>query len=161
MVYGSGFAKSLIDGFLASPDDYFHRSVIYALMASTDPNLLKGFFDLSLSPQMNISDIRYIFTAASNEPLARKQLWDWYQAHYSPLSKRLSNKTMLIVPDLFAAACSSAMKSDLDAFMAPRTKFIPGLAHVLTLAGQRIDQCISFRDSKARAFRRALLFASR
>jgi alanyl aminopeptidase len=161
MVYGSGFAKSLINGFQASPDDYFHRSVIYALMGSTDPNLLKGFFDLSLSPQMNVSDIRYLFTDASSEPVAREQLWDWYRAHYRSLVIRISNTGMLIVPALFRTACSSAMKTQLDEFMGPRTKLIPGLSHELTLAGQRIDQCISVRDSKGRSFRRALLAASR
>ncbi len=161
MVYGSGFAKSLIDGFQASPDDYFHRSVIYALMGSTDPNLLKGFFDLSLSPQMDVGDIRYLFTDASNEPVARAQLWDWYKAHYPSLAIRISSKGMLIVPDLFRMACSSDMKTQLDEFMGPRTKFIPGLSHKLALAGQRIDQCISLRESRARSIRAALLAASR
>ncbi|MGC8534785.1 MAG: M1 family metallopeptidase [Rhizomicrobium sp.] len=161
MVYGSAFANSLINGFLASPDDYFHRSVIYALMGSTDPNLLKGFFDLSLSPQMNTSDIRYLFTDASNQPVARAQLWSWYEGHYQSLVTRISGEGMLVVPSLFSNACSSDLKAQLADFLGPRAKTIPGLAHALTLAEQRIDQCISLRESKGRAIREALLAAAR
>ena len=161
MVYGSDFAKPLINGFLASPDDYFHRSVIYALMGSTDPNLLKGFFDISLSPQMNISDIRYLFHDARNEPIARAQLWSWYKAHFQSLVTRVSSEGMLVVPDLFSNACSSKLKTQLADFLGPRAKAIPGLARELTLTEQRIDQCISLRESKGRAIRAALLAAAR
>ncbi len=161
MVYGSEFAKSLIDGFLASPDDYFHRSVIYAVMGSTDPNLLKGFFDISLSSPMNFSDIRYLFTDARNEPVARTQLWSWYETHYQSLATRMSGESMLVVPELFGKTCSSAMKAQLTDFLGPRAKAVPGLARQLMLTEERIDQCISLRESRGRAIRAALLAVGR
>ncbi|MDE2465578.1 MAG: hypothetical protein KGO02_17965, partial [Alphaproteobacteria bacterium] len=113
------------------------------------------------TPRMNAGDVGYLFRYAGTEPLARAQLWDWYMAHYRPLAARISSEGMLVVPSLFDEACSSAARKQLADFFIPRLKTIPGLSRTLALTEQRIDQCISLRDSKGTSIRAALLAAGR
>ena len=50
-----------MDAYENSRNDYFHRSVLYAVAGAEDTDFLDSVFDMTLTPKMHIGDIRYLY----------------------------------------------------------------------------------------------------
>jgi len=92
----------------------------------------------------------------SEEPTAAATLWNWYKANFKVLLARLSRDGMRRAPSTLQFACDEPARNDLDAFFAPKTGYLTGTARALSLAEQRIDRCIVFRQAKASEIAAAL-----
>ena len=154
---GTTFGRRLVEAYRASDDGNFHREAVYALAGSTDTTFLDGVFDMALTPQMRIGDIRYFYYYMAMEPVARAALWRWLQANYDALLKRVTAEEMPRAAGLFTHVCDAHLRDKAEGFFRPKEKTVPGLKRRLDLARERIDRCIAFKDAKAKAVRAALL----
>jgi alanyl aminopeptidase len=153
---GTPFAERLLTTFLASRDENFRRSILYALSGSEDAAFLKKFFDVALTPQMRVGELRYIFAYPEVEPGALPVLWSWFKANYDGLVRRVSLFGMSRSPTIGDEMCTPEMKADFDAFFEPKLKSLPGADRRFALANERIDRCLAFKLAKGTELEAAL-----
>ena len=153
---GMTFAAPLLKTFVASKDEYFRRSIIYALAGSNDPAVLEMLLALILSPDMRVGEIGYVYTGMQGEPVGRAVLWHWFGENYTRLLGRLSPAGMQRTPGIAGEACDVAARDELDAFFRPKIAQLPGTPRTLALAEEQIDRCIAFRAAKGEEIRAAL-----
>lgn len=153
---GTAFGDELLKAYLASRDDYFHRSVLYAVAGANDTSFLDRVFGMALTPKMHIGDVRYFYAYMGPEPVARGALWAWLKANYGALLKRVSKEEIGRAAGILSDACDKDARADAEAFFRPKVKDVPGLARRLNLTEENIDRCIAFRDAKAKEIQAAL-----
>lgn len=158
---GADFGRPLMQAYETSKNDYFHRSVLYAVAGSDDPAFLDSVFDMMLTPKIHIGDIRYFYAYMGAEPAARTALWAWYKKNYDALHKRVSDEEIPRSINMFSDVCDGDTRKDMEDFFQPKVAAIPGLKRPLALAEEHIDRCIAFRDAKGKAVRTALAEAGK
>ncbi len=158
---GADFGDSLLQAYRTSKDDYFHRNVLYAVAASDDPKFLDSVFDMALTPQMRIGDIRFLYAYMGREPAARAAFWSWYKAHYDALLKRVTAEEMPPAVSLLAKACDPDLRDEAEIFFRSKVDAVPGLKRRLDLAEEDIDRCIAFKQAEGRDVRAALVETAR
>ncbi|HSM95352.1 MAG TPA: M1 family metallopeptidase [Rhizomicrobium sp.] len=145
---GAPFADSVMDAMQKSQDEYFNRSAIYAVAGSNDEATLRKLLDMSLTPAIRTGDVRYVFRYLQGEAKGRDVAWAWFKSNYDALLKRLSPDGMSAMPDILKFACDPAAKTDLAAFLGPKTAQLTGTPRTLKENEDRIDRCIAFRQAK-------------
>jgi alanyl aminopeptidase len=153
---GAEFGTPLLQAYRTSKNDYFHSSVLYAVAGAEDADFLDSVFDMALTPQMHIGDIRYLYYYMGNEPVARAALWRWYQAHYDALLQRVTAEEMPRAIGLFSEVCDAGLRDEAERFFRPKVKALPGLKRRLALSRETINRCLAFKDAKGRDLRAAL-----
>jgi len=153
---GAPFAAALVKTFVASKDEYFRRSIIYALSGSSDPAVLEKLLALILSPDMRVGEIGYVFTGMQGEPVGRAVLWRWFNENYPRLVARLSPAGMQRTPGIAGEACDTSSRAALEAFFRPKVATLPGTPRTLALAEEQIARCIALRAAKASELAAAL-----
>jgi alanyl aminopeptidase len=149
MSQGAPFVDKLIGAMKASDDEYFVQSVIYAVAGSIDPASLKKMLDLSLTPDMRIGDMRYVWRYFEEEAAARPILWDWFKSNFDALKTRLSAQGFSGGPSILRYGCDENAKTELDAFFGPKTSELEGTVRTLKQNDDRIDRCVAFKQAKA------------
>jgi alanyl aminopeptidase len=158
---GTVFSDKLLQAFVASKDEYFRRSVIYAVAGSSDPAVLKQLLALALSPQMRTGELSYVYTGMQADPASRAVLWEWFTGNYDALLARLSPSGMLRTPGILGEACDGVTRAQGDYFFRPKIASLPGTPRTLALAEEQIDRCVAFRDTKGAEIRDALRQSAR
>jgi alanyl aminopeptidase len=148
MAEGAPFASAEFDALQKSDDEYFIQSVIYALAGSQDEATLRKLLDMTLTPDIRIGDVRYVFRYLQDEPKGRDVAWAWFKANYNGVLKRLSTYGLSSAPDILENACDANSKADLTAFFGPKTSQLTGTPRTLKENQDRIDRCVALKQAK-------------
>jgi len=148
MAEGAPFASAEFDALQKSDDEYFIQSVIYALAGSQDDSTLRKLLDMTLTPDIRIGDVRYVFRYLQDEPKGRDVAWAWFKANYNGVLKRLSTYGLSSAPGILENACDASSKADLTAFFGPKTSQLTGTPRTLKENQDRIDRCVALKQAK-------------
>ncbi|GAA6002057.1 hypothetical protein JCM10207_003055 [Rhodosporidiobolus poonsookiae] len=117
-----------------------------ALCSAEDPVLLQRTFDMLLSPDVKTQDIHFFLRKLSENYAARRKLWEWVQAKYDELMRRLAGNTL--VPAMLKAALSTlSSPADADAI---ESFFAAKDAKERAMWGQAVDQAVDTVRSRAK-----------
>ncbi|HTQ14979.1 MAG TPA: M1 family metallopeptidase [Rhizomicrobium sp.] len=145
---GAPFVDQLLAALKTSGDEYFAKSVIYAVAGADDEASLDKLLALSLTDAIRIGDLRYVIRDLQREDAGRKALWTWFKANFDAIENRVSAEGMAFAPGIFAYACDAASKDEMDGYFGPKTGDLQGLAQSLRQNDDRIDRCIAFKAAK-------------
>jgi cytosol alanyl aminopeptidase len=143
---GAPFSKQLLDTLKKSDDEFFIKSVIFAVAGADDAESLNGL--LAATPSIRIGDLRYVFRGLLREEKGQPVLWAWFKANFAAIEARVSAQGLGEGPGLFTYGCDAAAKSELDGFFGPKTGELQGSARTLKENDDRIDRCIAFKQAK-------------
>jgi alanyl aminopeptidase len=153
---GAPFAGQLLDALQKSQDEYFSKSLIYAVAGSQDQASIDRLLALALTPAIRAGDLRYVFRGLQREEKGRAEMWTWFKANFAAMEKRVSAEGLSSAPDLLAYGCDSATRADLDGFFGPKTGELQGTPRTLKEDDERIDRCIAFKQAKGAEISAAL-----
>jgi alanyl aminopeptidase len=151
---GAPFSRQLLDTLKKSDDEFFTKSVIFAVAGADDADSLNGL--LAATPSIRIGDLRYVFRGLLREEKGQPVLWAWFKSNFSAIEARVSAQGLGEGPGLFAYGCDAAARAELDGFFGPRTGELQGTARTLKENDDRIDRCIAFRQAKGAEIAAAL-----
>jgi hypothetical protein len=149
LVTQPGFGKDVIALFKKVSDENMQRAIIAAASASEDKAFLRGFLDMSLTPQMRVGALIYFYQFWPREPVARDTMWAWFKEKYDAVLKRSSKRGMTRTPGILSTACDEASRDDLQSFLGPHVGDLEGLTRPLALASEQIGDCIAFKQGKS------------
>ena len=153
---GTPFSDQLLAALQKSDDEYFIKSVIYAVSGAEDQASLDKLLALSLTPAIRTGDMRYVWRYMSVEDTGRGALWTWFKANFAALEKRVSSQGLSGAPEILKFGCDAQIKTDLDAFFGPKTGQLEGTPRTLKENDDRIDRCITFKAAKGAEIEAAL-----
>jgi alanyl aminopeptidase len=133
-------AKTLEDRVLA----------IRAMGTFDDPVLLRKALDLSLTEELKLSELRYLFGAAVEHRVARPVLYAWEKENWAKLRVRLPGsfgRGMLI--EVAAAMCAPAERDDARDFFVAATRGLEGVKRHLDEVLESAGLCIALREHGA------------
>jgi alanyl aminopeptidase len=156
MSEGAPFSDQLLSALQKSDDEYFIKSVIYAVAGAQDEASLTKLLNLTLTPAVRTGDLRYPLRYMQGETAGRPVLWTWFKANFEAMEKRVSAQGLGSAPDIQKFGCDAAAKSDLDAFFLPKTGELQGTPRTLKENDDRIDRCVAFKQAKGAEIAAAL-----
>ena len=123
---------------------------IRAMGTFDDPVLLRKALDLTLTDEIKLSELRYLFGSAAQHRVARPVLYAWEKENWSKLRARLPGSfggALLI--DVAATMCTAADRDDARAFFVPATREMEGVKRRLDEALETAGLCIALREHGA------------
>ncbi|MGH6873348.1 MAG: M1 family metallopeptidase, partial [Rhizomicrobium sp.] len=153
---GAPFADRLLESLKTSGDEYYAKTVIYAVAGADDDASLGRLLALALTDTIRIGDLRYVVRDLQRESEGRKVLWAWFKANFDAIKGRVSDQGMAFAPGIFTYACDAAAKQEMDGYFAPKVGALEGLAQNLKQNDDRIDRCMAFKASKGAEINAAL-----
>jgi alanyl aminopeptidase len=123
---------------------------IHALGTFDDPALLRKAFDLTLTDELKLSELGYLFGSAIGHRVAWPVLYAWEKKNWDKLSARLPGslgRGMLI--QVAGTMCTSAERDDARDFFVAATKGIEGVKRQLDEALESAGFCIALREHGA------------
>jgi cytosol alanyl aminopeptidase len=131
-----------------TPED--RALAIRAMGTFDEPSLLRKAFDLALTDEIKLSDLRYLFGSAVAHRRARPVLYAWEQENWAKLHERLPGsfgRGMLV--DVVGTICTRAARDDAQAFFVPKARSIEGIKRHLDQALESAGLCIALREHGA------------
>jgi alanyl aminopeptidase len=155
MADGAPFADQLLDALKKSDDEFFSKSVIYAVAGAEDDATIDKLLAMSLI-DIRIGDVRYVFRDLQREEKGQAALWAWFKANFAAVEARVSPEGLSSAPGIFAYGCDAGARAELDGFFGPRTGELQGTPRTLKQNDERIDRCIAFKQAKGSEIAAAL-----
>jgi aminopeptidase N len=123
---------------------------IRAMGTFDDPALLRTAFDVALTDELKLSELRYLFGSALGHRVARPVLYAWEKENWVKLSARLPGsfgRGMLI--DVASDMCTPSERDDARDFFLPRAQGVEGVKRRLDEALESAGLCIALHDHGA------------
>jgi cytosol alanyl aminopeptidase len=123
---------------------------IRAMGTFDDPALLRKAFELALTDEIKLSELRYLFGSALGHRVARPVLYAWEKENWDKLRARLPGSFgvgMLI--DVASTMCTHAARDDARDFFVPRTRGIEGTKRHLDEALEQAGLCVALHEHGA------------
>jgi alanyl aminopeptidase len=140
------FADTLLLSFRTTDSENERRDIVYAFAGSDDPATINKL--LALSPSMRRGELRYLNEFLRDEPVGALTYWKWMKSNFDMMAKRLSIRGMAGATQILLSACDAGLKSDADAFFAPKLDAVSGARRRLAHTDEMIARCIAFRQAK-------------
>jgi alanyl aminopeptidase len=153
---GPAFSDAVFTAFTKTDDEDFRRAMISAASISEDRAFLDRVTAYALTPKLRVGDMFYVQRYFEQEPAARAALWNWLKTNFAAIEKRESPDGMSDVSNVMQDACSADAKTDLHAFVAPKTKELTGSERPLAENEERIDLCMALKQAKGAEIEAAL-----
>jgi cytosol alanyl aminopeptidase len=121
--------------------------LLAALGATHDEKLGERARDYGLTPDVQIGELRSIYSANGDEPENRDALWRWFQGHFDALRVRLPPFAQGYLPYMVAGGrCSAPQAAEVQAFFAPHIKDLIGGERNLAQVLESTNQCAALRE---------------
>lgn len=150
----AAFTDQVLDAMKKSDDEFFIKSVIYAVSGSDDEAAIGKL--LAATPSIRTGDLRYVMRDLWRESKGQAVLVAWVKANFATLEARVSAQGLGGIPEMYGIGCDAAAKSDLDGFFGAKTGELEGSARVVKENDNRIDRCIAFKAAKGDEINAAL-----
>jgi aminopeptidase N len=122
-------------------------NVIRAMGSFEDAAVLRKALDLTLTDELRLSELRYIFGAAVQSRAARPVLFAWEKGNWDGLLKRIPGafgRASLVA--VAGSACTREEREQAEAFFVPATKGLEGVKRPLDEKLEHAGLCVALRD---------------
>lgn len=120
-------------------------SVVRALAAFRDPQLLGRSYDLLLQGTLRAQDYNVLPRTAARDPATQTAYWSWYVKHESELIRLLGTRISASLPWVVAGSCSQAELESARAHFAQPERLGPGARQNLEQALETASRCLELR----------------
>ncbi|MBL6852729.1 MAG: ERAP1-like C-terminal domain-containing protein [Alphaproteobacteria bacterium] len=148
------YADTLLASYKTSDSESERRDIVYAFAGSDDPAVIKRL--LALAPTMRRGELRYLNEYLRDEPVGAATYWNWMKSNFDMMAKRLSIRGMAGAAQILQNGCDAGIKSDVDAFFAPKLEAVSGARRRLAHTDEMIERCVAFRRAKGTEVSQAL-----
>jgi hypothetical protein len=121
---------------------------IRAMGSFDDEVVLRKALNLTLTDELNLSEVGYVFGAA-NHRAARTVLYAWEKENWDKLRARLPGSLGRGLVGLAGAMCSSGDRDDARAFFVSGTQGMEGVKRLLDEALETAGLCAALREHGA------------
>jgi aminopeptidase N len=112
-----------------------------------DPASLRQALDVTLTGELKLSELRYVFGGAARRREAADVLYGWEKEHWSELRARLTGSLARgPIIDVVGGICSQERLDEAKAFFSPKADEVPGARRPLDEAIEGAGLCIALRD---------------
>jgi aminopeptidase 2 len=125
-------------------------NVIRAMGSFEDAAVLRKALDLTLTDELRLSELRYLFGAAVQSRVARPVLFAWEKENWDHLLKRIPGsfgRASLVA--VAGTACTRAERDQAEAFFVPATKGLEGVKRPLDEKLEQAGLCVALREHSA------------
>jgi aminopeptidase N len=123
---------------------------IRAMGTFDDPALLRKAFDIALTDELKISELRYLFGSALGHRAAWPTLYAWEKENWNKLRTRLPGSLRRgTLIDVAGTMCTRAGLDDARNFFVPATREVEGVKRRLDEALESAGLCIALREHGA------------
>jgi hypothetical protein len=91
-------------------------------------------------------DAVFIYTGMLQNPVARKQGWNFIREHWQQLEEKLGENSIRWVVETTGSFCDSASRQQVQTFFAEHK--VPSAARAVQNALERIDYCTDLRTQQ-------------
>ena len=151
-------ADAFIAKFEATNQENIRREIVYAFAGAEDPKAIAKMLMLARD-RIRTGELRYLTEYMNEEPVARRMLWQFVNAHFADLQKRLSPRGMGRMATVLSTACDSGARGEAEDFLQARLGEALGAARRTAHTVEAIDRCIAFRGAKGAEIAAALAAA--
>ena len=127
-----------------------------ALAGFDDEKTLLAAYDLLLTDELRVHDIRYVLQAAFGRRSVRNATEQWTRAHWEPLRKRLQGSLGHILLRGMGNACSTSGANEHKAWYDTHASDMPGSARGLANMYEADVLCGELRNNAKIGFEKAL-----
>jgi|HubBroStandDraft_1064217.scaffolds.fasta_scaffold00485_5 alanyl aminopeptidase len=112
-----------------------------------DPASLRQALDVTLTGELKLSELRYVFGGASRRREATDILYGWEKEHWPELRARLTGSLARgPMVDVVGGICTQERLDEAKAFFSPKADEVPGARRPLDEAIEGAGLCIALRD---------------
>jgi aminopeptidase N len=124
-----------------------------------DPAVLRSALDLTLSDELKLSEMHYVFGAAGERRTSRDVLYAWEKDNWPKLRTRVPGSLgRHMLTSVASTFCTAAARDDARAFFVPAMQDVAGAKRPLDEALEWASLCIALHDQGS-ALARAWLSA--
>jgi hypothetical protein len=110
-----------------------------------DPLVLRAALDLTLTDELRLSELRYVFGSAQNRRATRGLTYAWIKENWAKLKARLPPTALRGFSGIAGNVCTPVERDDARAFLVPALDGIDGAKRGLDEALERADLCVALR----------------
>ena len=151
------FSYDLYELALQSEQALLKRHALVALTRTKEESFARFLLDnavLSDSIPGNIAGA--VLQAMLQNPKHREMAWAWFKAHHESILKRYSSIFIAEIIHYADVFCDQASANDVETFFLSIAHKISGSPRKIKQVKERIEQCVTVRDSLAPGFEMAL-----
>ncbi|HXX67292.1 MAG TPA: M1 family metallopeptidase [Polyangiaceae bacterium] len=111
-----------------------------------DPAVLREALDLTLTDELRLSELRYVFGSAQNRRATRGLTYAWIKENWSRLRARLPPTALRGFSGIAGAVCTPAQRDDARAFLRAAMQGLDGAKRGLDEALERADLCVALHQ---------------
>jgi aminopeptidase N len=122
-------------------------NVIRAMGSFDDAPVLRKALDLTLTDELRLSELRYLYGAAVDNRAGRPVLFAWEKENWDRLLKRIPGafgRASLVA--LAGTACTRTEREQAEAFFVPATKGLEGVKRPLDEKLEQAGLCVALRE---------------
>lgn len=119
---------------------------ITAMGMFDDPAVLREALDLTLTDELRLSELRYIFGSAQNRRTTRGITYAWVKENWPALRARLPPTALRGFSGLANGVCTPVQRDDARTFLAGALQGLDGAKRGLDEALERADLCIALHQ---------------
>ena len=131
-----------------TPED--RALAIRAMGTFDDPALLRKALDLTLTDEIKLSELRYVFGSAAAHRATAPVLYAWEKENWAKLRARLPGSfgggTLI---EVASTMCTAAARDDAREFFVPATRGMEGVKRRLDEALESAGMCVALHDHGA------------
>jgi hypothetical protein len=130
-----------------SPGD--RELAIRAMGTFDDPTTLRRAFDLALTDELRLSDLRYLFRSALGHRAASATLYRWEKDNWEKLRAHIPASEGRMLVGVVGSMCTAGERDDAKAFLVPGTHDMEGTKRGLEEGLEEAQLCIALREHGA------------
>jgi alanyl aminopeptidase len=151
--------RALFDAFLAdakkTPERIDRERLVGALGQFRDPSIVPSALALTLADDLDPRDTFRVLFSAARRPETARLAYDFVTTSFDRVVSRLPRDWGASLPNVGAALCDDARKTEVQSFFQDRSSKFVGGPRVLTQAMESMHLCSALREAqepKVRAF---------
>lgn len=125
------------------------RRHLYALAEFRDPALLERTMAFALTGEVRNQDTGRLMAAAIRNPAGTTVCWNFLKAHWSDVTRKLSDAMQLTLVRSTSAVCDEAQREDVKLFFGQHP--VPGSDRSLAQAQERASICIANKSRQQKS----------
>lgn len=111
-----------------------------------DPAILREALDLTLTDELRLSELRYVFGSAQNRRATRGLTYAWVKENWTKLRERLPPTMLAGFGGMAGTVCTPIQRDDARAFLGAAMQGLDGAKRGLDEGLERADLCVALHQ---------------